>query len=174
MKRWEMLIKFPSVALTVHLRCHRTHNHLMERRWRRTDRNLAKYVWKAPTTCVRGLGKPNSGIANAQVSRIGTMCLNPPTFSDYTAQGVGSLAEVATGGPLQMPLRRCFWVQYLQGHAGAGYGRARVSASRLRLGAVVGQPSFSSGYILHYDSFYLWKQRVQPTEMRSCTGRRSC
>ena len=80
----------------------------MERRRRRTDRNLAKCASKGPTTCVRGLGKPNSGIANAQVSRIGTMCLNPPTFSDYTAQGVGSLAEVATGGPLQMPLRRCF------------------------------------------------------------------
>ena len=32
----------------------------------------------------------------------------------------------------------------MQGHAGAGYGRARVSASRLRLGAVVGQPSFSA------------------------------
>ena len=72
----------------------------MERRWLRTDRNLAKCVWKAPTTCVRGLGKPNSGIANAQVSRIGTMCLNPPTFSTYTAQAVTSQAEGTTGGPL--------------------------------------------------------------------------
>ena len=42
-----------------------------------------------------------------------------------------------------MPLRRDFGVQYLQGHAGAGYGRARVSVSHLRLGAVV----CSSAYI---------------------------
>ena len=100
MKRWEMLIKFPSATLAVHLCCHWAYNHLMERRRRRTDRNLAKCASKGPTTCARGLGKPNSGIANAQVSRIGTMCLNPPTFSPYTAQAVASQAEGTTGGPL--------------------------------------------------------------------------
>ena len=32
----------------------------------------------------------------------------PSDYTCFQVHGVGSLAEVATGGPLQMPLRRCF------------------------------------------------------------------